>query len=110
MAPFLGIRGSEDFISGADPQNYRQGILQLCPNGSTVLTALMSMAQTHSINSTKHNWFTRTFSAQGGTVAGIYIDEPLSTAYVYASHQATYGIKGAVVYAKVAEAVNTPDA
>lgn len=103
--PFVGMRGTLDFLTNVDPQNWRQTIYQLKPNGSTILTALMSAAKTESIENTHHNWWTRTMSAQGGTVASIYIDEALATEYVYASHQATQGIAGAVVYAKCAAAV-----
>lgn len=105
-APFVGMRGTLDFLTNVDPQNWRQGIYQLKPNGSTVLTALMSAAKTESIRNTHHNWWTRTMSSQGGTVANIYINETLATPYVYASHQSTYGIKNGVVYCKVAANVS----
>ena len=43
MAATLGLRGSGAFSSDERPQNWREKILQLFPNGEAPLTALVSM-------------------------------------------------------------------
>jgi len=103
--PFFGMRGTGDWVTNEDPQNWRQKILELYPNGHAPLVAITSMTgRGESIKSTQHNWWTRTMSTQAGAVTSVYIDSALGTEYVYASHAATFGAAGGVVYAKVAEA------
>lgn len=105
MAGFLGMRGTGNWATNQVPESWRQMILHEFPNGSAPLTAMLSMMGTESIDSHTHHWWTKTLPSQGGAVTQIYIDAGLSTAYVYATHQATHGISGATVYVNVAEAV-----
>ena len=101
---FIGMRGTGDFVTNERPENWRQKILELYPNGSAVLTAITSMMKNEPTDDPVFHWWTRTLSTQAGAVTSIYIDTALSTEYVYASHQTTKGIKDAVVYAKCAAA------
>lgn len=103
--PFLGLRGTGDWATNEAPKNWQQYILYEFPNGSAPLYAMTSMLGQESVDSTTFNWWTKTLPTRAGTVASIYIDSALATEYVYATHQATVGIAGGVVYAKMAEAV-----
>ena len=102
---FLGMRGTGDWESGQDPQNWRETILYEFPNGDAPLTAILSMMESEQINSTVHNWWLEVDPTMGGAVTGVYVDAGMSTAYSYSTHQATFGVKGATIYLKVAEAV-----
>lgn len=101
---FLGMRGSGDWSSDERPQNWRQMILRLFPTGMAPLTAITSKMKSERTDDPRFNWFEKDLADQGGAVSNIYIDN-LSTAYVYATHQSTYGIADATLYVKVAEAV-----
>lgn len=100
---FLGMRGSGDWSSDERPQNWRQKVLQLFPTGSTPLTAIMSKLKSEKTDDPQVNWFEKELASQRGAVTDIFIDD-LTTSYVYASHQATNGIAGGIVYVQVAEA------
>lgn len=100
--PFLGMRGTGDWVTNERPQNWRQKILELSPNGSTILTGITSMMKSEPTDDPVFNWWERSLSEQAGSVTSVYIDSTLSTEYVYASHQTAHGVAGAVVYAKVA--------
>ena len=104
MAAFLGMRGTGDWDDDARPQSWNETMFKLFPNGEVTLTGILGMVGTERITDIQHNWKTRTLSAQAGAVTSVYIDSALGTEYVYATHQATYGIAGKTVYAKVAEA------
>lgn len=100
---FLGMRGTGDWSSDERPQNWRETILKLFPSGSAPLTAIMSKLRSERTDDPQFNWFEKDLASQRASVTEIYIDD-LSTAYVYATHQATYGIAGATLYVKMAEA------
>lgn len=102
---YKGSRATGDWVSNEAPQNWRQGILQLNPNGSSTITGLTSMARSESTDDPVFNWWERELAEEAGDVSSIYINSDLSTEYVYASHQAAFGVEGATVYAKVALAV-----
>jgi hypothetical protein len=104
MGAFFGMRGTGDWGENVKPDTWRETILFLNPSGSTVLTGITSMMKSERTDSSKVHWWTNQLSTQAGAVTGVYIDAGLSTEYVYATHHATYGIAGGVVYAKVAEA------
>ena len=105
MAAFMGMRGNGDWATNQRPENWRQYILYEYPNGSAPITAMMSMFKEESVNDPAFHWWTKTLPTQSGAVAGVYIDVGLSTAYVYATHQATHGISGSTIYCQVAEAL-----
>ena len=102
---FLGMRGTGDWPTNYVPESWREAILYEYPNGSAPITGIMSQFKSEEIDSTHHHWWTLTLPEQSGAVTGIYIDAGLGTAYVRATHQATVGIEGGVVYCKMAEAL-----
>lgn len=58
--PILGMRGSGSFtVTGQRPQNWREGILRLYPNGMAPLTAIMAMLPSEPTDDAIFNWFER---------------------------------------------------
>ena len=102
-APFLGMRGSVGF--GADgslgrrPENWREMLLMLYPNGSCPLTAIMSQLKSEKTDDPIFHWFEKTLDAQRGAITGIYTNSGLSTAVAAGAITA-----GDVLYAKMAAA------
>lgn len=104
---FLGMRGTGDWVTNERPEDWDTGILRLFPNGAATLTAITAMMPDRKTEDPTFHWWTRDLSNQVATgTAGsfIYLDANCITAYVYASHQSTYGIAGATVYAKMTAA------
>jgi len=104
MAAFLGMRGTGDFtVTGQRPENWRQKILELFPNGDAPLTAMMSMMGEEKTDDPHFHWFTRTLATQSvsGTAGSfIYKNTSLATAYAASDDFAA----GTTVYAKMSEA------
>lgn len=92
---FLGMRGTGDWVANQRPENWRQQILYLYPNGMAPLTAILSMMGSESVDDPRFHWWTQEQSAVGGAVAGIYTLPDLSVAYV------SGGVAGDVLYAQV---------
>jgi len=92
---FLGMRGTGDWVTNQRPENWRQQILYLYPNGMAPLTAILSMMGSESVDDPRFHWWTQEQSAVGGAVAGIYTLPDLSAAYV------SGGVAGDVLYAQV---------
>lgn len=105
MAGFLGLRATSDFVTNQDPQDWNEYILYEYPNGSAPITALTSLMKKKATSHQQINWWTKGMPQQESAVSSVYIDVGVATEYVYATHQATYGIAGGTVHAKVAEAV-----
>jgi hypothetical protein len=80
-----GLRGSTSF--GADgslarrPENWREMILTLYPNGQAPLTALTALMKSQSTDDPIFHWFEKEFTAQNCTVTGVYADAGLSSAW-----------------------------
>ena len=107
MAAFLGMRGTGDWATNQVPESWAQYILYEYPNGSAPLFAMQSMFAQETVDSHTYHWWTKTLPTRALSLtagAAIYIDAGLGTAYVYASHQTTKGIKDATVYVKTTEA------
>jgi len=102
---FMGMRGDGDWTANQRPENWREVILYEFPNGDAPITAILSMMPTEGTDDSVFHWWTKRLPGQAGAVSGVYIDAGLSTAYVYASHQSTFGAAGATIYVKVAEAL-----
>lgn len=102
---FLGMRGTGDWATNQDPENWMERVLYEFPQGDALLTAILSMMDSEEISNTVHNWWTETDPVMGGAVSNIYIDAGMATAYVYATHQAAFGADGSSVYLKIAAAV-----
>ena len=99
MTDFLGLRGTGDWVTDQRPKNWRQGILLLYPNGKAPLTAITALLKSERTTDPEYNWWTKTLSRQGGTVATVYDNVLLDSANAGGS------ASGATVYAQVAEAV-----
>lgn len=100
-----GLRGTGDWETGQEPQDWHEGILYEYPNGDAPLFALLSMLKKEQAESAIFNWWSQSLPAGAGAVTEVYINAAMSTAYVYATHQAAFGIASATLYVKTAEAV-----
>lgn len=81
MPSFLGMRGNADWVANQRPENWRQMIAYLYPNGDAQLTALMSMLSDESVDDPHFHWWTKKLPEQKCDITGIYTDSALSTAY-----------------------------
>ena len=70
MAATLGLRGSGAFSSDERPQNWREKILQLFPNGEAPLTALVSMLRSQPTTDYSFNWWEKRLPTQRLQVNG----------------------------------------
>ena len=98
MTNFLGIRGTGDWEDNQRPEEWKESILFLEPNGQAPLTALLSKMSKEVVTDPKYHWWTETLSAQSGTITGIYTDSGLSISYT------SGGTAGAFLYAKMSAA------
>ena len=92
---FLGMRGTDDWVSGQRPENWREQILYLYPNGMAPLTAILSMMGSESVDDPRFHWWTQEQSAVGGAVTGIFTLPDLSVAYT------SGGVAGDVIYIQI---------
>jgi hypothetical protein len=69
----LGLRGTGTFSADERPQNWRQGILLIFPNGDAPLTALLSKTSEEPTDDPQINWFEKTLPIQRGTILGASI-------------------------------------
>lgn len=101
MGGFLGMRGTGDWVENERPENWRQGILLLYPNGSAPLTAMLSKMGEERTTDPHFHWWTKSLADQAGsfTAGEIYTDAAMSSAYT------SGGVVGSILYVKVAEAV-----
>ena len=104
MAGFLGMRGTGDWGTDERPQSYREMILYMFPNGSAPLTAILAGIGNDTVSDPQYHWWVKDLPQQGVTVTSVFVNVDLTTAYVYATHQATLGIAGETVHAQMAEA------
>ncbi len=96
---FMGMRGTQDWVTNQRPQNWREQILYLYPNGDAPLTAMLSMMASESTDDPHFHWWTQNVTSVGGAVANIYTLPDLSVAYV------SGGVIGDTLYIAVAEAL-----
>ena len=92
---FLGMRGSGDWVANQAPENWRQQILYLYPNGMAPLTAILSMISSESVDDPRFHWWTQEQSAVSGTVDAIWTDAGCTIAYV------TGGVAGDILYVQM---------
>jgi len=52
-----GLRDTSNFVTNARPQNWREGILLLYPNGKTVLTGMTALMKKRSVDDIQFNWW-----------------------------------------------------
>lgn len=89
---FLGMRGNGDWVTNQRPENWREQILYLYPNGMAPLTAILSMMGSEKVDDPRFHWWTQEQTAVMGTVYGVYTLPDLSVAY------AAGGVAGSVLY------------
>ena len=89
---FLGMRGTNDWVTDQRPMNWRQQIMYLYPNGMAPLTAILSMIGNESSDDPQFHWWTQEQTAVGGAVSGVYTLPDLSVAYT------TGGVAGDILY------------
>lgn len=94
------MRGNGDWVANQRPENWRQMVLRLYPNGTAPLTAILSMIGSEATDDPVFHWWTKSLPTQGGDVAGVYTDTGLSSAATTAGFA-----KDSVLYINVAEAV-----
>lgn len=86
--PVTGLRGSTSFGADASlarrPENWREMILSLYPNGQAPLTALTALMKSQSTDDPIFHWFEKDMPNQQATVTGVYTDA-LTTALTAAS-------------------------
>jgi hypothetical protein len=92
---FLGMRGDGDWVANQRPENWREQILYLYPNGMAPLTAILSMMGSEKVDDPRFHWWTQEQTAVMGTVYGVYTLPDLSVPYV------TGGVAGTVLYITV---------
>ena len=95
MPGFLGMRGDGDWVTDQRPENWREQILYLYPNGMAPLTAILSMMGSESVDDPRFHWWTQQQGSVGGDVGGVYTLPDLSVAYV------TGGVAGDVLYVQI---------
>ena len=78
---FLGMRGTGDWATNQRPENWRETILYLYPNGSAPLTAIMSKLRDEKTDDPVFHWWTKTLPTQSATVTGRYTDAACTAAY-----------------------------
>lgn len=94
---FLGMRGTGNWVANQRPENWREMILYLYPNGKVPLTAMLAMLKSESTNDPKYNWWTKTLPKQLADVTGIYTNTGLSVAYT----GAPLATSGTILYVKM---------
>lgn len=92
---FLGMRGTGDWVTNQRPENWRQMILKLYPNGDAPLTAILSMMASESTDDPHFHWWSEVFANVAGVVSGRYTDVTCATAYT------TGATAGQTLYFKV---------
>lgn len=96
--PFLGMRGTGDWVSNQRPENWRETILYLYPNGKAPLTAIMSKMGSEKTDDPIFHWWQKLLPDQRATITGVYTDAGLSSAYV------SGGVAGDTIYLKMSQA------
>ena len=99
-AAFLGMRGTGDFtVTGQRPENWREMVLKLYPNGSAPLTALLARMKNEKTDDPKFHWFETELPDQTGTVTGVFGGTNLSDAYAGTVVGDTFYVKMSAAHA-----------
>lgn len=89
--PTLGMSGSGRWSSVERPENYRELLLRLFPNGSAPLNAVLAKLGKESTDDPHYHWFTKKYQDKGFDLvgSGVYLEPELTNAYT--SNAATAG-------------------
>ena len=71
---FLGMRGTGDWATNQRPENWREMILYLYPNGSAPLTAILSKLKEEKVDDPIFHWWTKLLPSQAGTVTARWLN------------------------------------
>lgn len=85
LNPAFGMRGTGSFdVTGERPQNYRESLLRLYPNGDAPLTAILAKLKSEQTDDPTFHWYTKKYEAKAATFAAgsIYTDALMASAYV----------------------------
>lgn len=96
--PFLGMRGTGDWVANQRPENWRETILYLYPNGSAPITAMLSMMRSEQTDDPRFHWWTKNLPKQAASITGIFSDSALTAAFTGA------GAEDQTVYIQASEA------
>jgi len=96
--PFMGMRGTGDWVADQRPKSWREMILYRYPNGTAPLTAIMSKIGSERVPDSEFYWWTKSLPTQRAAVTGVYTDSTLVTAYT-----TNTGV-GSTVYVKMSAA------
>lgn len=94
---FLGMRGTGSWVGNERPQNWREMILYLYPNGAAPLTAILSKMKSESVDDPHFHWFTKGLPLQRATIVGTFTDAAMLIPY------AAGGVTGQTLYVQVAQ-------
>jgi hypothetical protein len=92
------MRGTGNWVTNQMPENWREAVLYLYPNGMAPLTGMLSMMASEDTDSPKIHWWDKSFQNQRGAVTDVYDDPGLGTAYT------TGGVEGTTVYVNMSAA------
>lgn len=92
------MRGTGDWAPNQRPENWRQMMLYLYPNGSAPLTGILSMLGSEPTDDPHFHWWSKTLPKQRAAITGIFTDAALTTAY------AGGGSQGDTLYIQGSEA------
>ncbi len=94
--PVLGLRGTGSFTTdGQRPEDWREKILHLFPNGKAPLTAILSMLKSEKASDSNFHWYQKKLSGQRlciNNVAGYGVGD---TSLVVDTTSASDGVTGA---------------
>jgi len=79
---FLGMRGTGDFVSNQRPENWRDMVLRLYPNGTAPLTAITAKLASEATDDPVYHWWQKGLPDQQATVTGVWTNAALNVAYV----------------------------
>lgn len=85
MVFFAGLRGTGSFGTSERPQDFREMILWMQPNGSAPLFALTSKMKKEAVNDPQYHWWEETKDIARATVDGAITDTTTTTITVDAA-------------------------
>lgn len=59
-----GLRDTSNFVTNQRPENWREGIMLLYPNGKTPLLGMTSMMKSRSVDDFTYNWWEKSLNAR----------------------------------------------
>lgn len=97
---FLGMRGTGDWVANQRPENWRQKVLQLYPNGKAPLTAIMSMTGKERTTDPVYHWWEKAFPTQSATITSVWRDAALTIPY---NGAVLPGAAGDIIYLRMTQ-------